>query len=443
MTDIEHFHQMDLNQSVKEEIRKLGFTKPTAVQLKVIPQILQGKDVIVRSQTASGKTAAYMIPIVHMIEKHKHHISALIMLPTRELALQVEAFGKMLVGKSGINIAIIYGGVSYGPQLDRLRHADIVIGTPGRLLDHLKRGNLDVFKINYLVLDEADIMLDMGFFKDIDKIIEGTPREKQTLLLSATMPREIKEISLKYMRGINMISEYDQGEVIVNTIKHAYTISSSSFKFSVLLGYLDQKKPKKTIIFANTRNTAFILYKIIKDNNYKVMMLSGAMKQASRERSIKEFKHMDEGILITTDVASRGIDITDLTDIINFDAPKDPTVYTHRVGRTSRLGAEGAAFTIFGHEQRSLKESVERFAKINMSKVEVNIDHFKNVNFGKYVSRDMEERPHRGGGGRDRGGFDNRGRHDNRNRGGSRPFNRSRGGGGHERFNSRSRHERR
>ena len=424
MTETSHFNEMKINQEIKEEIRKLGFTKSTAVQSKIIPKILEGKDVIVRSRTASGKTAAYLIPIVHLIEKHKNHISALIVLPTRELALQVEAFGKKLLGKSGINIVTVYGGVSLRPQTDKLRHADIVVGTPGRLLDHIRRGSLDIYKINYLVLDEADIMLDMGFFNDIDKIIEGTPKEKQTLLLSATMPREIKELSMRYMRGLDQISEYDEGDVIVNTIKHTYTISSSSFKFSTLLAYMDSKKPKKTIIFTNTRNTAFILYRILKDNKYDTMMLNGAMKQASRERSIREFKGMDGGVLITTDVASRGIDITDLTDIINFDAPKDPTVYTHRVGRTSRLGAEGTAFTIFGYEQKNLKDSIVRFAKIDMQKIVINIDNFKNIEFGKYVKSGMDE--HR------RSSFNDSGSHsfNNRNRGDRRRFGGDRFGRG-------------
>lgn len=396
------FEKFSLGKGVLEALDELKFSEPTEVQEQTIPFVLHGKDVVVRSKTGSGKTAAFTIPIMQLLEQHSG-VGALIVAPTRELALQIERVARMVGRHTQIRTTVVYGGVSTRPQSDRIREgANIVVGTPGRIIDLMERGDLDLKGIRFLVLDEADIMLDMGFIDDIKYIIESTPDNKQTMLFSATMPDKIKEIARGYMRSPVDISVGGEEELAVTTVKNLYTVVDNSSKFSTLLGYLDSYKPRKSLIFARTQRSADILYRILKDQGYQPVILHGGITQAKREMAMGAFRKMANGMLIATNVAARGIDIVDISDIINFDAPDEPTVYIHRIGRSARMGREGRAFTIFSRDQHGMIGAIERFAGVRLEKIEVDNRKFSRVNYGEYIrkAREYYERgPRRFGGG--------------------------------------------
>lgn len=430
------FEKFSLKKEIMEALSELKFDEPTEVQEKAIPLALQGKDLVVRSKTGSGKTAAFAIPIMQVLGHEDRGVRALIVAPTRELALQIEHVIRKIGRTTRLKTTVVYGGVSTRPQSDRIREgANIVVGTPGRIIDLMERGDLDLKRIKFLVLDEADIMLDMGFIDDIKYIIESTPEEKQTMLFSATIPSKIKEIARGYMRGSVEVSVGGEEELAVTSIENLYTVVDNSSKFSTLLAYLDHFKPKKSVIFARTQRSADILYRIVKDQGFMPVVLHGGITQAKREIAMAQFRKSPEGMLIATNVAARGIDIIDISDIINFDAPDEPTVYIHRIGRSARMGRNGRAFTIFTRDQHGLIGAIERFAGVHMEKVNVDNKKFAHINFGEYIrsSRGGNERGpsrrwgDRGSGPRDRnhgsyGAHGSRERYGPRNdRGGFRP----------------------
>ena len=438
------FEKFSLKKEILDALNELQFKEPTEVQERTIPMVLQGKDVVVRSKTGSGKTAAFTIPIMHLLERHRG-VGALIVAPTRELALQIEGVARKVGKHTNIRTAVVYGGVSTRPQADRIREgANVVVGTPGRIIDLMERGDLDIRGIKFLVLDEADIMLDMGFIDDIKYIIESTPESKQTMLFSATMPEKIKEIARGYMRNPVDIGVGGEEELAVSTVKNLYTMVDNSSKFSTLLGYLDHYKPRKSVIFARTQRSADILYRILRDQGYRPVILHGGITQARREAAMGSFRKTDNGVLIATNVAARGIDIVDISDIINFDAPDEPTVYIHRIGRSARMGREGRAFTIFSRDQHGMIGAIERFAGVRLEKTEVDNSKFSRVNYGEYIRRSREyneKGPRRFG---DRGGQRERGNygaHGSRERYGPRHGNdrgRERGGFRHRDHRSQS-----
>ena len=417
------FEKFSLKKEILEALNELKFSEPTEVQDRAIPLVLQGKDIVVRSKTGSGKTAAFAIPILQQLE-HSRGVSALIVAPTRELALQIEHVARKIGRMTRLRTTVVYGGVSTRPQADRIREgANVVVGTPGRIIDLMERGDLDLHSIKFLVLDEADIMLDMGFIDDIKYIIESTPEHKQTMLFSATMPEKIKEIAKGYMRNPMDVSVGGEEELAVNTIENLYTVVDNSSKFSTLLGYLDHYKPKKSVIFARTQRSADILHRILKDQGYLPVILHGGITQAKREVAISMFRKTENGMLIATNVAARGIDIVDISDIINFDAPDEPTVYIHRIGRSARMGRNGRAFTIFSRDQHGLVGAIERFAGVKLEKVEIDNRKFGRINYGEYIRRSREygDRPRRfgdrPGGNREHGNY---GAHGSRERYGPR-----------------------
>ena len=423
-------------------LEELDFKEPTEVQAKAIPAIMEGNDVVVRSKTGSGKTAAFMLPILQASQPRERGVFALIVLPTRELALQIDGVARKLGKHSGIKTAVVYGGVSIGPQAERIRHgANVIIGTPGRLIDLMNRDLLRLDNVRFLVLDEADIMLDMGFIEDVEFIIDSAPKEKQVLLFSATIGGHLKDIIRRHMKGGVNISIGAEDENAVSTIDNTYTVVGSSAKFSTLLAYIDQMKPRKSIVFTKTQRSADLLHRILKGQGLNPVVLHGGITQARREVAIGAFRGKNDGIMIATNVAARGIDIVDISDIINFDAPDDPTVYIHRVGRSARMGRDGRAFTILGFDQQGLVGAIERTG-IRMRKISVDTKKYADVNFGPYISQSSyggreSGRFPRGG---DRGGgrFGDRGGGRFGDRGGGRPFNRSRSSGGRSSYNERS-----
>ncbi len=386
MLKLLNFENMNISDNIKKSLKSMRFTEPTAVQSSSIPVIMQSKDVIIRSKTGSGKTAAYMIPIMNFIENIKgNYAKSLILLPTRELALQTLKVADRMTRFNGKKSAVVYGGTSYEKQLREISGADLIIGTPGRILDLINQKRLNLSKINFLVLDEADLMFDMGFIDDIKKIIKHTPENRQTILLSATMPQSIKSLAVKFMNKPEYIISGEK-ETIPESIRHMYTISEKYNKFSTLLSYLNEENTKKSIIFVKTQKTGNLLNSILDQTGFKNILIHGGMKQRSRERAINDFRHMEHGTLVATNVAARGLDIADVTDIVNFDAPDNIEVYTHRVGRSGRMGRNGRALTIFDEGDTGMIRNIQKIDKINMEKINIPVDErFIGMNFGKMI----------------------------------------------------------
>jgi ATP-dependent RNA helicase DeaD len=388
------FENTGLKSEIKKALGEMGFTNPTEVQAEAIPYALEGKDLIVRSKTGSGKTAAFAVPIIDMMMQQPSHtgVQALIIAPTRELALQISDVVAKISKYTRIRDVVVYGGVSINPQADKIRRgASIVIGTPGRIIDLMERGMLDLSKIRFLVLDEADVMLEMGFIDDIKYIIENMPEKKQMMLFSATMPKKIKEVAYEYMHEIKTLEVGGEEDLAVRRIQNIYALVSKSSKFSSLLAYLTEYKPKKAIIFSKTQRNTETLYRILSDNGFKPILLHGGMTQAKREVALSRFRHIEGGLLIATNVAARGLDIVDVSDVINFDSPDEPAIYIHRVGRSARMGRDGRAFTIVQRDEQPFIYDVEKFAGIKFNRIDLNVEKFKDINFGKYFSsRDGE-----------------------------------------------------
>ncbi len=377
---------MDISENIKASLNSMNFKEPTEIQEKAIPVIMESKDVIIKSKTGSGKTGAYMIPLMNSIENIKgKYVKALIVLPTRELALQTHKVAVKMGKSSKLKSVIVYGGVSISNQIKEIPSADIIIGTPGRLLDLINQGYLDIKNVKFLVLDEADLMFDMGFIDDIKKLIK-IPLKKQSVLLSATIPKEIMDIAKKFMNTPEFISA-GENESIPLTIKHLYTFSEKFNKFSTLLSYLNAYKSKKSIIFVKTQRSGDLLNNILYKSGFKTILIHGGMKQNSRERSINDFRNLDAGILVATNVAARGLDIPNITDIINFDAPETVETYTHRVGRSGRMGKDGRAMTIFDEGQRNLISSLQK-RKVKLEKIDVNLEEkYTDINYGELITQ--------------------------------------------------------
>ncbi|MDE1856666.1 MAG: DEAD/DEAH box helicase [Candidatus Micrarchaeota archaeon] len=404
------FKDMNLKRELAESLSRAGFVNPTDVQEQVIPVALHGKDVIARAKTGTGKTCAFLIPIMEGLRGNSG-VEAIVICPTRELALQIANVAEAIRPSSRIHIAMVYGGASINPQIEKIeRGANIVVGTPGRIIDLMQRGVLDLESVSTVVLDEADTMLDMGFIEDIEFILSNASTNRQTMLFSATMPDKIVTVAKRYMRGPTMITVGDEEVITVEKIRHSYALVGPREKFAALLAYIHKHKPHKAIVFAHTQHWADILHGFLKDQGFDVMVLHGGLTQAKRERSLSEFKSRAQ-FLIATNVASRGIDIKGITDIINFDVPDDPYVYVHRVGRSARMGTEGKAFTIISYDQKNLIGDIEYVANIKMQKEEMDVSQYKDLKVDMHPSRGSGSFGHRGGEqGRGRGGFHSRGR---------------------------------
>jgi ATP-dependent RNA helicase DeaD len=416
---VKKFEEMNLDRELIETLKGIHITDPTEVQQEAIPAALAGEDIIVRAKTGTGKTYSFLIPIMQNVVASSEP-EALVIAPTRELALQI-ADSANKINRRRINVAVIYGGASINVQAQKLRRGvGIVIGTPGRIIDMIKRRELNINAVKYVVLDEADTMLDMGFIEDVEYILSQTPRSKQTLLFSATMPEKIISISRRYMRNARVMTIGEEENITTEKIKHMYFITRREQKLAAMLAYIEHYNPSKAIIFAHTKYEANNLFHTLQKRGIDVVLLHGGLTQASRERSMGIFRGRAK-FLIATNVAARGIDIKDVSDIINFDVPDDPYVYVHRVGRSARMGKEGRAFTIATSNQAELIKDIEYVAKIRMERQHLNTEKF---------SREVMDR------GNFRHGFRNEGgRGFQRREGGfrGRPFERR--GGGHGRPN--------
>ncbi len=420
------FKDMNLKPELVESLKKIGFYAATEVQEKVIPELLKGKSVIARAKTGTGKTATFIVPIMQLMEYSKD-IEAIVIAPTRELALQISDFAQMLGNPLNIYTTTVYGGASINVQVQELRaRPNIVVGTPGRILDLINRGALHLNKIKYLVLDEADVMLDMGFIEDVEEIISKMPAEKQIMLFSATMPKEIVRIAERYStdpQNIQRIIVGEEEDLTVNKIKHYYTVVPSKLKHSALLAYITEYKPKKAIIFTKTKNEANILQKFLMSQNYNAILMHGGLTQAMRERSLNNFRNGAQ-FLIATNIAARGLDISGITDIINFGLPNEPNIYVHRVGRSARMGKEGRAMIIADTSEKREILGIQYYAHIEMININLNLEPFLNIKIPTYEykhyhsdSRPYREYQHHGNSNFRYNKYSGRSRYRNNNRG--------------------------
>ena len=344
-----------LQPELKKAFEEMGFSEMTDIQIKTIPLIQQGRDVIGQSKTGSGKTAAFGFPILEKII-HNNGLQALILVPTRELCEQVTSEMRKFSRHKSMSITAVYGGVSINPQFHSLRHADIVVATPGRMLDHLERGTAQLSRVKILVLDEADKMFEMGFIEDVKKIISQIPKDRQTLLFSATISQQVQDIVRHYMRNPERIKvqEYVESGKLV---QHFYSVNSRD-KFSLLVHILRHESPGLTIIFCATRNRVDVLSKNLYKQDIQSERLHGGLSQNRRKQAIDMFHNKKVDILVASDVAARGLDIKDVSYIINYDIPKTSKEYIHRIGRTARAGEEGKVISLLSEQDHDNFRSV-------------------------------------------------------------------------------------
>ena len=338
--------------TVLRGLEAMSFEEPTPVQDQTIPPLLAGKDVIVQAQTGTGKTAAYGVPIVQLVDSQQRVVQALVLSPTRELAMQVaEAINE--IGKfHGVSAVPVYGGQSYPHQRLSLKQgAQVVVATPGRLLDLLSRRTVNLSAVKVVVIDEADAMLAMGFIEDVEKILQSTPAARQTALFSATMRREILALAGKHMRAPERIILTKPRALTVPTVTQSYYVVPRPFKADALLRILDTAAPKLALVFCATKQMAADLATSLKSHGYQAEALHGDMNQVQRESVMAASRKGRVEILVATDVAARGLDVPEITHVVNFDIPSEPDRYVHRIGRTARAGRDGEAITIISPQE--------------------------------------------------------------------------------------------
>lgn len=354
------FSELGLSPETLKGVDAAGFESPTPIQARAIPLLLQGGDVIAQAQTGTGKTAAFALPLVDRLDPRQPKPQGLVLAPTRELAVQVSEAIYSLGRARGFRVLPIYGGQPIDRQLRGLRAGtQIVVGTPGRLLDHLRRGTLDLSAVRTVVLDEADEMLDMGFIEDIEMILDALPEERQIALFSATMPAPIARLAQRYLRNPERVT-IEAAAHTVPQIRQVYYEVSPSQKVDALTRILDMETPGPTIIFCRTRKDADEVGEHLRGRGYGAESLHGDMSQAERDRVMRRFRSGQSDLLVATDVAARGLDIETVTHVVNYDIPWDVEAYTHRIGRTGRAGREGDAITLVSPRERRQLKIIER-----------------------------------------------------------------------------------
>lgn len=355
-----HFNELGLSEPILQAIQELGYEEPTPIQARTIQHMLAATDVIAQAQTGTGKTAAFALPIIENIDLTVRTPQALVLTPTRELAMQVaEAFHSYSKHKR-VSVLPVYGGQPIDRQLRALeRGVHVVVGTPGRLLDHINRGTLKLENVRVVVLDEADEMLDMGFIEDIETILSTTPADRQTALFSATMPAPIASLASRYMREPERITVKAE-QMTVPQIRQIYYEVGGRDKFEVLTRVLDYERPASAIIFCRTKSEVDSLGERLIARAFPAETLHGDLSQIQRDRVMGRFRTNQVEILVATDVAARGLDIEHVSHVINYDIPLDPEIYVHRIGRTGRAGRTGSAVTLVTPRERRLLRTIER-----------------------------------------------------------------------------------
>ncbi len=362
------FEELNLKPLTLKKIKEEGFLEPTEIQEKCIPEIKKGRDVVGQAMTGSGKTVAFSIPIIESVSSGKG-VQALVLTPTRELCVQVadtfHKFGREL----GVHATAIYGGVGMEPQYHALKHADVVIATPGRLMDHMRRNSIKLSGLRFLVLDEMDKMLDMGFVDDVDTIVRNIPKNRQTMLFSATMPQSISSLIHKYLNNPEILRA--QIKVDKSLLKQVYYVVEQHEKFSLLVHLLKHKTTGFALVFCGTRHQVDAITRNLQKNGINSMAIHGGLTQNKRMHALNSLKSADIDVLVATDVAARGLDIKNVTHVYNFDAPKTSEEYTHRIGRTARAGQAGDAITLLCHRDFENFDRVLRDRTIEVIKEEL------------------------------------------------------------------------
>lgn len=363
------FTDFDLDPASLRALDELGFDEPTPIQGKSIPEFLAGHDLIAQAHTGSGKTLAFALPLVRRCDPDEQNVQALILTPTRELAQQVSEVLDQVATPAGFSVLVVYGGVPYGKQDESLkRGAQIIVGTPGRVLDHIRRGTLRTSKIRILVLDEADAMLDQGFAQDLEAILSTTPASRQTVLFSATTPPWVNRVASRYLNHPKVVRAENEDESIPN-IEHSVIEVWGGDKFAILLALLSEESEGNTLVFARTRHGAENLARRLQRQGFPVEAIQGNLAQNARDRVIARFRSGRVPILIATNVAARGLDILSIDRVINYDLPDTSELFVHRVGRTGRIGRYGQAITLVTAPDLPMLQEIERHLGTKLPRV--------------------------------------------------------------------------
>src|SRR4051794_34758212 len=355
------FSELGLDEAVLKALKDVGYETPSAIQAATIPPLLEGRDVVGMAQTGTGKTAAFALPVLERLDVSQKTPQALVLAPTRELALQVcEAFESYAAKMKGVHVLPVYGGQGYGVQLSALRRGvHVVVGTPGRIMDHLAKGTLDLSELKYLVLDEADEMLKMGFAEDVEQILAQTPAEKQVALFSATMPPQIRRLAQKYLHDAEEITIKSKTATNKN-ITQRYLIVSYQQKVDALTRILEVENFDGMIVFVRTKNETETLAEKLRARGYSAAAINGDVAQVQRERTVEQLRKSKLDILVATDVAARGLDVPRISHVVNHDIPTDTESYVHRIGRTGRAGRPGVAISFVTPREGHLLRAIEK-----------------------------------------------------------------------------------
>jgi ATP-dependent RNA helicase DeaD len=359
--DEQTFADLGLADEVLSAIAGVGYEAPSPIQAATIPPLMEGRDVVGLAQTGTGKTAAFALPVLSRLDLSQKEPQALVLAPTRELAVQVaEAFERYAVGTPGVRVLPIYGGQGYGVQLSALRRGvHVVVGTPGRIMDHLEKGTLDLGRLRFLVLDEADEMLNMGFAEDVETILADTPDDKQVALFSATMPAQIRRLSKQYLHDPVEIKVQSKTATAAN-IRQRYLLVSYPQKVDALTRILEVENFEGVIVFVRTKHETETLAEKLRARGFSAAAINGDVAQPVRERTVNQLKKAELDVLVATDVAARGLDVERISHVVNYDIPTDTESYVHRIGRTGRAGRSGDAISFVTPRERYLLRHLER-----------------------------------------------------------------------------------
>lgn len=377
------FEELEINQHIIDKTIQEGFEELTPIQEQCIPEIIRCKDVVGQAETGSGKTIAFCIPILEKIKRNQG-IQTVILTPTRELCLQVTDVFKTFGNKLGVKTTSIYGGVGINPQIKKLKTSEVVVATPGRMLDHIRRKTIDLRKVKFLILDETDKMLEMGFIDDVEQIISHTPKNRQTLMFSATIMRSFHKLMNKHLHNpviIKTKSQVDKSKLH----QIFYDIYNKNDKFSLLLHLLKNETRGLAIVFCATRKESDLVAKNLKKQRINASAIHGGMTQNQRTRSLSKLKNENTDVLVATDVAARGLDIKNVSHIYNYDVPKTPIEYIHRIGRTARAGENGVAITLLTRPDHDNFRRVQSDDELIIKKAK--IPHFKKVPFFRRLNK--------------------------------------------------------
>jgi ATP-dependent RNA helicase DeaD len=371
---VQNFNDLPLSRDVLKGIKALGFKTPSPIQAESIVPLLEGRDVIGQAQTGTGKTAAFGIPMIEGVDLSDKSVQGLILAPTRELAIQIADHLMRLSRYTGVKICPIYGGEKINKQINQLkRGVHIVVGTPGRVIDHIQRGTLSLRAVKMVVLDEADRMLDMGFVKDINKILDKTPEKKQMSLFSATMDRNIWKICNKYMIKPEKIL-VSKDEITLKQIDQKFIRVDNSSRLPILKELIEELGIRKAIIFTRTKRGAYRLSKQLKNNGYNASALHGDLTQAQRDKVTRNFRKDKVDFLAATDIAARGLDIGGITHIVNYNMPMETTSYFHRIGRTARMESEGTSILFVAHGEESAFDDIKARTNLNITELKTSVE---------------------------------------------------------------------